>query len=382
MGWKASGEPAVRRQRSKWVVRVDGIDTETGRRRPRQLGTFPSRRAAEVAAREAVAQERTIERGTVGWLVRRSVASRLDVSAKTREQYEWAASHIAAGLGGIPLDRLEREDVGLWLAGLADSGRFSRRSIQIFRNLLRAALADAVDEGLLRRSPAARVALPRAIAKPPRVREAAAWTAPDVARFLEVTSGHRLAAAFRISVLYGLRRSEVLALRWDDADLAGAALRIDEGLVPLNSGAVEWTPAKNARSRRTIALDPDTVRALALRRRAQAEERLLAGPAWSDQDLVFTTRLGEAVLPRSYDRTLALLVAEAGVPRLSSHGLRHTAATHMVTSSMDLGELRAVADVLGHSPEMLLRIYAHALPEQIRAIAVRIGERHGVSRHH
>jgi integrase len=81
-------------------------------------------------------------------------------------------------------------------------------------------------------------------------------------------------------------------------------------------------------------------------------------------------------MPRSYDRTLDLVVAEAGVRRLSSHGLRHTAATHTVSNSMDLGELRAVADALGHSPEMLLRIYAHALPEQIRAIADRIGDRH------
>jgi len=119
----------------------------------------------------------------------------------------------------------------------------------------------------------------------------------------------------------------------------------------------------------------ETLRALARHRREQSVERLFAGPEWTDHDLVFTTDLGHPVMPRSFDRTLDVLIVRAGVPPLTSHGLRHTAATHMVRSSDDLGELRAVADVLGHSPEILLRIYAHALPDSVRAVADRIGER-------
>ena len=374
MGWKATGEPTVRKQRSKWVVRVDGIDTETGQHRPRQLGTFSSQRSALNASRAAAADGRTTERGSVGWLVRRYVASRTDVSLKTREQYEWAIPHIVAGLGAIRLDRLDRDDVARWLDGLATSGTLAHRSIQVCRNVLRAALADAVDEGLLRRSPAARVGMPRRIAKPGLQREATCWERDEVDRFLEATAGHRWAAGFRLAVLYGLRRSELLALRWDDLDLKAATLRIDEGLVPVVGGTA-WTDAKNARSRRLVPLDPETVRSLSRRRREQAEERLAAGPTWEDQDLILTTRQGRPVMPRSFDRTLAIVVRDAGLPRLSSHGLRHTAATQMVQGSADLGELRAVADVLGHSPEMLLRVYAHALPESVRAVADRIGHR-------
>lgn len=374
MAWKAVGDPTVRRQRGKWVVRLDGIDTESGRHRPRQLGTYPSQRAAVTAARSAAAEGRTTERGTVGWLVRRYVASRTDVSLKARQQYEWTIAHIDAGIGGIRLDRLDREDVAAWLDGMASAGQLSRRSIQVCRNVLRAALVDAVDEGLLRRSPAARVAMPRNIAKAGLEREAEAWTAEEVARFLEATSSHRWAAGFRIGVLYGLRRSELLALRWDDLDTKKATLRIDEGLVPVEGGTV-WTDAKNARSRRRVPLDAETIKALLRRRRDQAAERLLAGPDWEDHNLILTTRLGRPVMPRSFDRTLASVVAGAKVPRLTSHGLRHTAATHMVQGSTDLGELRAVADVLGHSPEMLLRVYAHALPESVRAVADRIGRR-------
>jgi integrase len=374
MGWKATGDPTVRRQRDKWVVRVDGIDTETGRHKPRQLGTFRSKRAAATAARRASSEDLASERGTLGWLVKRYVASRTDVSVKAREQYAWAASHIATGLGAVPLDRLEREDIARWLEEMASAGKLSRRSIQICRNVLRAALADAVDEGLLRRSPAARVAMPRHVAKPEREREVQAWSALEVNDFLTTTSEHAWAAGFRLAVLYGLRRSELLALRWDDFSAKEGSIRVDEGLVATDTGEA-WTNAKNTRSRRVIPLDEQTVKVLTARKRRQVEERLLAGAGWVDHDLILTTRSGNPVKPRSFDRTLDVLVKRSGVPRLSSHGLRHTAATHMVSGAADLGELRAVADILGHSPEMLLRVYAHALPASVRAVADRIGQR-------
>ena len=98
---------------------------------------------------------------------------------------------------------------------------------------------------------------------------------------------------------------------------------------PPNEGAA-WSNAKNERSRRVIPLDDDTVRALTRRRAEQAAERLAAGSEWEDNDLIIATRTGRLVLPRSYDRALATIVDNAGLPRLTSHGLRHTAATHMV----------------------------------------------------
>jgi integrase len=104
-------------------------------------------------------------------------------------------------------------------------------------------------------------------------------------------------------------------------------------------------------------------------------KRLAAGSDWIDDDLIVLTSTGNRVSPSNFDQTLGRLVAAAGVPRLTSHGLRHTAATHMVRQAADAGELRAVADVLGHSPDMLMKTYAHALPDSIRAVADRIASR-------
>jgi integrase len=243
--------------------------------------------------------------------------------------------------------------------------------VQICRTVLRAALSEAVDEGLIPRSPAARVGLPRTVAKPIKEKEAVVWTVEQVDRFLLATADQRWAIAFRLGVLYGLRRSEVLALRWDDVDTKANTLRIDESLVATNEGAA-WGNAKNERSRRTIPIDDVTMRVFAKRRAEQAAERLAAGSEWEDNDLIVTTRTGRLVLPRSYDRALARIVDGAGLPRLTSHGLRHTAATHMVQGARDVGELRAIADLLGHSVDMLMNTYAHTLPDSRSAVVERL----------
>lgn len=375
MAWKPTGRPAVRQQRDKWVVRVDGLDTETGKMRPRQLGTFKSRRAAQSAATEfAAAGDSGTDRSSVGFLVDEWVASRTDVASKTKMQYEWAAGHIRSGLGSIRADRLDRSDVAQWFDGLAAGGKMSRRSIAIFRMVLRAALADAVENGELRRSPAARVAMPRVVAKPDLEREVDAWDEVALGKFLQAIDGHRWGAPLRLEVMYGLRRSELLGLCWSAVDLKKGTVRIERALVEVH-GRPEWTDGKNARSRRTIPVDPAMVRALVAHRRLQAEERLGAGEAWVDNDLVVATRQGNPVSPGNFDQTLERLVAAAGVPRLTSHGLRHTAATHMVRHADDIGEIRAAADLLGHSPDMLMKVYAHALPESVRTVTDKIGRR-------
>jgi integrase len=200
-----------------------------------------------------------------------------------------------------------------------------------------------------------------------------AWTEEQVTTFLASIAEHRWAAPIRLSLLYGLRRSELLGLSWSAVDLRRPTVRIERALVEVH-GRPEWTDGKNTRSRRTISIDPSMAKALGAHRRFQAEERLAAGSAWQDNDLVVTTRTGTPVSPGNFDQTLERLVTKAGVPRLTSHGLRHT-ATHMVRHADDIGEIRAAADLLGHSPDILMRTYAHALPESVRTVTDKIGRR-------
>ncbi len=375
MAWKQTSHPTVHKHRDKWVVRVDGIDTVTGARKPRQLGTYRSRRSAQSAATACAASgDAGAERNTVGAVVDRWVAGKVDVSNKTRLQYEWAAGHIRAGIGGVPIDRLDRDDVARWLDSLASDGLLARRSIQIMRMVLRASLDDAVDLGDIRRNPAARVGMPRHVAKTDRELERIAWTEDELRTFLARSSDHRWAGPIRLAALYGLRRSELLGLSWSSVDLRKRLVRIERGLIEVH-GRPEWSDGKNASARRTIPIDRSVAAALRTHRGVQAEERLIAGADWHDEDLVIATRNGRRVSPGNFDQTLERLVRQAGVTRLTSHGLRHTAATHMVRHASDLGEIRAAADILGHSPDMLMRTYAHVMPESIRTVTDKIERR-------
>lgn len=162
------------------------------------------------------------------------MSGKVDVSNKTRQQYEWAAGHICSGIGGVRVDQLDRDDVANWLESLADDGKFSRRSIQIMRMVLRASLADAVDIGELRRSPTARVGMPRNVAKTSRQRDANAWTDEELGRFLVSVADHRWAGPLRLSALYGLRRSELLGLSWSAVDMRKGTVRIVRGLIEVH----------------------------------------------------------------------------------------------------------------------------------------------------
>ena len=118
------------------------------------------------AARSTRAADRSTERGTVSWLVRRYVAGRTDITLKSREQYEWAIPHIENGLRAIQLSLLDRDDVATWIGNLAQGGKLCGVAFRSAATCCGRRSREAVDEGLIPRSPAARVGLPRTVARP------------------------------------------------------------------------------------------------------------------------------------------------------------------------------------------------------------------------
>jgi integrase len=99
--------------------------------------------------------------------------------------------------------------------------------------------------------------MPSQVTKPGRQRETEAWTEEETRRFLTAIAGHRWEAPLRLAVLYGLRRSELLGLRWSAVDVKKGTVRIERALVEVR-GRPEWSAGKNTRSRRTIPIDPAT----------------------------------------------------------------------------------------------------------------------------
>jgi integrase len=123
-----------------------------------------------------------------------------------------------------------------------------------------------------------------------------------------------------------MRRGELLAVSWRPLDLEAETLTVDRQLIPAEQGC-EFGQPKSTRSRRTLALDPETVRVLRDHREAQLVERALAGNAYRDQDLVFCDELGQPSHPKKLSYQSGRHRQAAGIPTGSLHTLRHTAAT-------------------------------------------------------
>ncbi|HEY6836616.1 MAG TPA: site-specific integrase, partial [Gaiellaceae bacterium] len=230
----------------------------------------------------------------------------------------------------------------------------SPASLRLTHAVVSRAFRDAVRWGQIVRNPAA-------AADPPAPAEsrASAWTAKELGRFLEHVKGERLFALWRLAATTGMRRGELLGLTWLALDLDGGTLRIDQQLVPTRGG-VSFGPPKSRRSRRTIALDAETVEALKTHREAQLLERSFAGDPYVDHDLVFADELGRPIYPQRLTEAFTSRRKAAGLLSGTLHILRHTHATLALTNGVPL---HVMAARLGDRPETVLKTYAHLLPQ-------------------
>ena len=276
------------------------------------------------------------------------------VSPATLRTYRVAIGRVVDGLGDIPLSRLSGADVAAWPQHLLhpdDGGRgLSPATVRNTRAVFHKALSDAVRLESLDRNPVAATDPPANVAR----KTTGVWTAEELRRFLDHVSTHRLSLAFRLLATTGMRRGELLGLRWADVDWDRGALSVVRSL-GLVDGVLVMSPGKTATSRRLVFLDAATVDDL----RAYFH-RAIEADAAGDRDPVFAARGGGLVHPDSFSNTFDRLVAAAGVPRVRLHDLRHTYATLALQAGMHPVVL---AERLGHSSvATTMDLYAHVTP--------------------
>ena len=150
----------------------------------------------------------------------------------------------------------------------------------------------------------------------------ASWAGPSPrpGRSLAV-SGHRLHPAFHLCLVTGLRRGEVLGLRWDEVDLDNCRLQVVRQLAT-EGGRPVLKPLKTEASERVVTFGPGTGALLAAQGRAQEDEAALAGDAWRASGLLFSTPVGGWIDPNNFGRTMDALIVEAAVPRITPKGDR------------------------------------------------------------
>jgi integrase len=157
----------------------------------------------------------------------------------------------------------------------------------------------------------------------------------------------------------GMRRGELVGLRWVDIDLRAGRVNVAQAATMVGT-SVRYGEPKTRTSRRSIALDSGTVAALKVHRKRQLEDRLAWGEAWTDTGLVFTHEDGRALMPPHVTRMFGRLVAGAGLPELTLHGLRHSHITALLRTGQPI---RVVSARAGHSsPAITLSVYAHVMP--------------------
>ena len=187
--------------------------------------------------------------------------------------------------------------------------------------------------------------------KPPRPpsREIVILTKPEIATLLHAAEGTSLYLIVLVGVTTGMRRGEILGLRWPDLDLNGGSLTVNRSLERLK-GKTAFKSPKTTGSRRTITLPDLTVEALVRHRTVQAEERLRNG--LGKPDLVFSHGDGSPMDPDSVTKAFDRLIRDAGVRRITFHGLRHTHISHQL---MDGVHVKIVMSIT-------LMVYAAFIP--------------------
>lgn len=258
--------------------------------------------------------------------------------------------HLVPGLGRKRLDKLTAREVRLFLERLHDAGS-GARTVQYTHATLRAALEDAVRDELIGRNVARLVR----VARPP-TRERQPLSAVQAKSVLKSARNDRLYALFVVLLVLGMRRSEVLGLRWTDVDLGGRALQVRHTL-HRQGDALVVLPPKTERSHRTIPLPRFVADALAEHQRRQHGEKAASQGDWRDTGFVFTTRIGTPIDPRNCSRMFAAQCRRAGVPVVPLHALRHTCVSLLLSMG---APPRVVMEIVGHSAlEMTMNVYGH-----------------------
>jgi integrase len=356
------------RSRGSFEIRYSlGTDPATGKRRVATATMKGNRKAAEKELRRLLRLLDTGEhvdptRMTLrAWLTQWHETKREEVSPKTHERYgEIINNFLIPALGALALARLTPSHIEKAYSDWATGGRrdgkpgglspLTRRYIHV---VLRSALSRAVEQQLLARNPADVLSkrLPKAERK-----EMETYTPEQSAQHLESIKDTRTYWPVLIALATGMRRGEVLALRWKNIDLDRGTLRVMQSLEQTKNG-LRFKDTKTGKAR-AIVLPTYAVEELRRHKREQAEELLKLGIRQTGENLVCCREDGEPLQPRSLTHHFTMLRKRTnGLPKLRFHDLRHTHATQLLADGV---HPKVAQERLGHSTiSTTMDLYSH-----------------------
>lgn len=296
------------------------------------------------------------------WLDHWMAGCKTRLKEKTLEGYAGIiAQYITPYVGTIRLDRLSAHDIEQWMHTLARRG-LSAATIANARRRLHTALNVAVRRRVVFENVVSDVDAPRL-----RTKRVKALNERQVVQFLQAIAGHRLYALYVLAITLGLRRGELLGLRWASIDLDDRPHLFVSEQLQVIGGKAQFVTPKSEASEREIPLSTEIVTVLREHRRRIEQERT---DRWPDTDLVFPSAAGTPLSPRNVLRHLKKTLKRLGLPIVSFHSLRHSAGSIMLSHGANLAD---VSNILGHSSVIVTaRIYVHAFDEGKRR-AIELG---------
>jgi integrase len=291
------------------------------------------------------------------WL---ATAARPRLRDNTYREYEGLIGrYIKPALGSKRLSDVRPFDVQVMYTNLLEKG-LSSRTVRFTHSVLSSAFKQAVRWRMLAHNPCESVELPRKTGK-----EMKSLTPKEAAHFLKEAAKDRWYALFVLALATGLRPSEYFGLKWSDIDLEKGVVTVQRSLIWRSYKSGDWYfgEPKTPRSRRRIPLPTSVVRALTGHKRRQAEERLKAGGAYQNLDLVFATCEGQPLIRLNViQKHFKPILKRARLSEdLRLYDLRHTCATLLLAANENP---KVVSERLGHSSITLtMDVYSHVLPD-------------------
>lgn len=362
-----------RRGKDTWELKFSAIDPKSGARRARYVTFKGNETAARAKLRELVKQADdgawvAPKKQTFGEVLDAWEAG-LNVSPKTAERYkELVDRFIQPHLGAIQVAALRPSRIEAFYTDLRDGrgpkegeagSKLAPRTIGHIHRLVVQALSLAERDGAIPSNPAR-------LAKRPKIErtEIEILSEDQVRDVLTKLQGrlpfYRLAA---LGLATGMRRGELCALRWKDVDLDAGRLRVEQSLEQTRTSGLRFKPPKTRYSNRTIALPASIVNELRAHRKEQQEERLKLGLGRDpDNSLVFRhldpkSGTYSPMVPEAVTKQWRRMVKLLSLPDVSLHAWRHTHASQLIDSGMDV---LTISRRLGHaSPSITLDVYGH-----------------------
>lgn len=292
------------------------------------------------------------------------------LSARTCFDHRHRAElHVKPRLGAVRLRDLTPDLLVTWqrrlLNGYGRSKALAPNTVRLARQPLKGAIDLAVKRGVLSRSPLDQVPVPHIPRAIPRH-----WSPEQARDFLAFMEGERTWPIWAFMLGTGLRIGEVVWLRWPRVDFDRGELAVVEFASRVGA-TLEQSRGKSANAVRTVALDDNLLSVLGLQQKVQADDRMKKGDGYMATDFVFTQPDGTSYNPVHLSKLCARYTTEVGLPQLSAHGLRHTAATLMLASGVPP---KVAAERLGHANAVLFsNLYAHVTPSMQREAAEAVG---------